>query len=51
MKKSIIIFAIIVLFVLGTVIGTILIKNASDQEKPAEIAQQSEEEIYDEWMN
>ena len=48
MKKSIIIFAIIVLFVLGTVIGTILIKNASDKEEPTEIAQQSEEEIYDE---
>lgn len=49
MKKSIIISAIIVLFILGTVIGTILIKNFSDQEKTeTEIAEQSQEEIYDE---
>lgn len=47
MKKSIIILAIIVLFILGTVIGTILIKNSSD-EKKTEIAEQSQEEIYDE---
>ena len=51
MKKSIIISAIIVLFILGTVIGTILIKNFSDQEKTeteTEIAEQNQEEIYDE---
>ena len=49
MKKSIIISAIIVLFILGTVIGTILIKNFSDQKKTeTEIAEQNQEEIYDE---
>ena len=49
MKKSIIISAIIVLFILGTVIGTILIKNFSDEKKAeTEIAEQSQEEIYDE---
>lgn len=47
MKKSIIISAIIVLFILGTVIGVILIKNFSDQKK-TEIAKQNQEEIYDE---
>ena len=49
MKKSIIISAIIVLFILGTVMGTILIKNFSDQKKQEmQIAEQNQEEIYDE---
>ncbi len=48
MKKSIIISAIIVLFILGTVIGVILIKNSTDEEKNIQIAEQNEEEIYDE---
>ena len=49
MKKSIIISAIIVLFILGAVIGTIIIKNFSDQKKTeTEIAEQNQEEIYDE---
>ena len=49
MKKSIIISAIIVLFILGTVIGTILIKKFSEQKKTeTEIAEQNQEEIYDE---
>lgn len=49
MKKSIIISAIIVLFILGTVIGTILIKKFSDQKKTeTQIAEQNQEEIYDE---
>jgi len=49
MKKSIITSAIIVLFILGTVIGTILIKNFSDQKKTeTEIAEQDQEQIYDE---
>lgn len=48
MKKSIIISAIIVLFVLGTVIGIILIKNSSDQAKETKIAESNNEVIYDE---
>ena len=49
MKKSIIISTIIILFVLGTVIGTILIKNFPDYKKTeTEIAEQNQEEIYDE---
>ena len=48
MKKSIIISAIIVLFTLGTVIGVILIKNFSQEKKETEIAEQNQEEIYDE---
>ena len=49
MKKSIVISAIIVLFILGAVIGTIIIKNFSDQKKTeTEIAEQNQEEIYDE---
>ena len=37
MKKSIIISAIIVLFILGTVIGVILINNFSGEKKETEI--------------
>ena len=48
MKKSIIISAIIVLFILGTVIGAILINNFSGEKKETEIAEQNQEEIYDE---
>lgn len=48
MKKSIIISAIIVLFILGTVIGVILIRNSIDKEKNVELAEQGQEEIYDE---
>ena len=48
MKKSIIISAIIVLFILGTVIGVILINNFSGEKKETEIAEQNQEEIYDE---
>lgn len=49
MKKSIIISAIIVLFILGTIIGTILISNFSGEKKTeTEIAEQNQEEIYDE---
>ena len=48
MKKSIIISVIIVLFILGTVIGVILIKNFSQEKKETEIAEQNQEEIYDE---
>lgn len=48
MKKSIIISAIIVLFILGTVIGIILIKNSSDQAKETKIAESNNEVIYDE---
>ena len=48
MKKSIILSAIIVFFILGTIIGGILIKNASDKEENMEIAEQNQEEIYDE---
>lgn len=49
MKKSIIISAIIVLFILGTVIGIILINNfAGENKAEVEIAKQNEEEIYDE---
>ena len=48
MKKSIIISAIIVLFILGTVIGVILINNFSSEKKETEIAEQNQEEIYDE---
>ena len=48
MKKSIIISAIIVLFILGIVIGAILINNFSGEEKKTEIAEQNQEEIYDE---
>ena len=49
MKKSIIISSIIVLFILGIVIGAILINNFSDQKKTeTEIAEQNQEEIYDE---
>ena len=39
MKKSIIISAIIVLFILGTVIGVILIKNISSEKTETEIAE------------
>ena len=38
MKKSIIISSIIVLFILGTVIGTIIIKNLSGEKNETEIA-------------
>ncbi len=48
MKKSIILSAIIVFFILGTIIGGILIKNASDKDENMEIAEQNQEEIYDE---
>lgn len=48
MKKSIIISAIIVIFILGTVIGVILINNFSGEKKESEIAEQNQEEIYDE---
>ena len=48
MKKSIIISAIIVLFILGTVIGIILISNFSEEKKDIEISEQNQEEIYDE---
>ena len=49
MKKSIIISAIIVLFLLGIVIGAILIKNSAEaKEEKVEIAEQNDEEIYDE---
>lgn len=49
MKKSIIISAIIVLFLLGIVMGAILIKNSTEQkEEKVEIAEQNDEEIYDE---
>lgn len=48
MKKSIIISGIIVLFILGTVIGIILIKNSLPTEEKTEIAEQNTEEIYDE---
>ena len=49
MKKSIIISAIIVLFLLGIVIGAILIKNSAEaKEEKLEIAEQNDEEIYDE---
>lgn len=48
MRKSIIISAIIVLFILGTVIGIILIKNSLPEEEKVEIAEQNTEEIYDE---
>ena len=49
MKKSIIISAIIVLFLLGIVMGTIIIKNSAEaEEEKVEIAEQNNEEIYDE---
>lgn len=48
MKKSIIISAIIILFILGSVIGIILIKNSSTEKEQMEIAEQNQEEIYDE---
>ena len=49
MKKSIIISAIIVLFILGTVIGIILMKNfAGEKNDNTQIAEQNQEEIYDE---
>ena len=48
MKKSIIISASIVLFILGIVIGAILIKNLSEEKEKTEIAEQNQEEIYDE---
>lgn len=48
MKKSIIISAIIVLFILGTVIGIILIKNSADQAEETKIAESNNEVIYDE---
>ena len=48
MKKSIIISAVIVLFILGTVIGIILISNFSGEKKDIEISEQNQEEIYDE---
>lgn len=48
MRKSIIISAIIVLFILGTIIGIIMIKNCLPEEEKAEIAEQNTEEIYDE---
>lgn len=48
MKKSIIISAVIVLFILGTVIGIILISNFSEEKKDIEISEQNQEEIYDE---
>ena len=48
MKKSIIISAIIVLFILGTVIGVIFINKFSGEKKETEIAEQNQEEIYDE---
>ncbi len=48
MRKSIIISAIIVLFILGTIIGIIMIKNSLPEEEKAEIAEQNTEEIYDE---
>ena len=48
MKKSIIISAIIVLFILGAVIGVILINNFSGEKKETEIAEQNQEEVYDE---
>lgn len=49
MKKSIIISAIIVLFLLGIVMGAILIKNSTEpKEEKVEIAEQNDEEIYDE---
>ena len=47
MKKSIIILAIIVLFILGTVIGIILLNSFTVQKK-SEVAEQKQEEIYDE---
>ena len=47
MKKSIIISAIIVLFILGTVIGVILIKNFAVEKEKTQIAEESQEEIYD----
>lgn len=48
MKKSIIISAVIVLFVLGAIIGVILINNFSNKQEEIEIAEQNQEEIYDE---
>ena len=48
MKKSIIISAVIVLFILGTVIGIILISNFLGEKKDIEISEQNQEEIYDE---
>lgn len=48
MKKSIIISGVIVLFILGTVIGVILIKNFAGEEEKTQIAEESQEEIYDE---
>ena len=51
MKKSIIISAIIVLFILETVIGVILINNFSGEKKETEIAEQNQEEIYDECID
>ena len=52
MKKSIIISAIIVLFILGTVIGIILMKNfAGEKNDNTQIAEQNQEEIYDECID
>ena len=48
MKKSVIISSIIVLFILGTIIGVILINSYSKEEEKVEIAEQNNEEIYDE---
>ena len=48
MRKSIIILAILVLFILGTIIGVIAIKNFSGEEEKEKVAEQNQEEIYDE---
>ena len=48
MRKSIIISAIIVLFILGTVIGVLLLKNSIKEEENVEISEQDSEEILDE---
>ena len=48
MRKSIIISAIIVLFILGTVIGVLLLKNSLKDEENVEISEQDSEEILDE---
>lgn len=48
MRKSIIISAIIVLFILGTVIGALLLKNSIKEEENVEISEQDSEEILDE---
>ena len=48
MRKSIIILAILVLFILGTIIGVIAIKNFSGEEEREKVAEQNQEEIYDE---